>query len=295
MEQVNQQQIVTIDRGLFLVRYAAAEDQARPPRVKLSADPGSNGNISFVLFPDNHEPVLWQPETCLVVRALAASKLAVQVLPMEKGGSTAATVRIEPLNQGKAAPQLAPSPRRDQPALDLGGFRVLGHLTRRGDVIVNSGEWLAGPTMPARIEGISIDWPGKPADLEIRYAVKTAKPQPISGRVVQLGGFAGTRGKAMPLVGLTVEIGGAAAGDFQISAEAIFLGAPAMRVKGKRIVLSGPTGREPLVGLRVGVGTVRRIEPPALKPASAKSERISRRSGPTRNRVKPKRQVAARR
>lgn len=291
MEQVNQQQIVTIDRGLFLVRYATAEDQARPPRVKLSADPGSNGNISFVLFPDHHEPVLWQPETCLVVRALAASKLAVQVLPMEKGGSTAAVVRIEPLNQGKAAPSL----RRDQPALDLGSFRVLGHLTRRGDVIVNSDEWLAGPTMPARIEGISIDWPGKPADLEIRYAVKTAKSQSISGRIVQLGGFAGTRGKAMPLVGLTVEMGGAAASDFQMSAEAIFLGAPAMRVQGKRIVLSGPTGREPLVGLRLGIGTVRRIEPLARKRASAKSERASRRSDRARNRVKPKRQVAARR
>jgi len=291
MEQVNQQQIVTIDRGLFLVRYAAAEDQARPPRVKLSADPGSNGNISFVLFPDHHEPVLWQPETCLVVRALAASKLAVQVLPMEKGGSTAAVVRIEPLNQGKAAPSL----RRDQPALDLGSFRVLGHLTRRGDVIVNSDEWLAGPTMPARIEGISIDWPGKPADLEIRYAVKTAKSQSISGRIVQLGGFAGTRGKAMPLVGLTVEMGGAAASDFQMSAEAIFLGAPAMRVQGKRIVLSGPTGREPLVGLRLGIGTVRRIEPLARKRASVKSERASRRSDRARNRVKPKRQVAARR
>jgi len=45
---------------------------------------------------------------------------------------------------------------------------------------------------------------------------------------------------------------GPSALDFRLVAEAIFLGSPVMRMTGKRGVLSGPTGREPLVGLRLG-------------------------------------------
>jgi len=224
--------------------------------VKVSADPTSDQDVSFILYPDESEPVLWQPDTCLVVRATASAKLAVQVVPTQEGGSTAATVRIEPLNQGKAA---AP-PHGDKPEYrtsnSSGAFRLLGHLTGRGDVLADADEWLAGPAAPSRIEGISLAWPNKPSDLKIRYAVKTARPQPISGQAVELGSFAGTRGKAMPIVGLMFEISGAAAERYQLSIETIFLGSPSTRTTGSRVVVYGPTGREPLVGLRVKLAAI---------------------------------------
>ena len=72
---------------------------------------------------------------------------------------------------------------------------------------------------------------------------------PASGRMTKLGGYAGTRGRALPVVGVTVELRKMA--DFQLSAEAAFLGAPLTRMSGKRIAISGPTGREPLVGFRI--------------------------------------------
>jgi hypothetical protein len=153
--------------------------------------------------------------------------------------------------------------------------RILGHLTGIGDIWVKSDEWIAGPSAPSRIEGISINWPDKPADLEIHYAVKTAKPQAISGRTMELGSFAGTRGKAMPLVSLMFELSGAAADDHQLTVEAIFLGAPATRLTGKRIVASGPTGREPLVGLRVGLRNGAVATRPASKPTAAKPARAA--------------------
>ena len=255
MEREKQQQTVAINRGLFLIRYAEAEDQAQPPKVLVSPDASSKKDISFLLHPDHDEAVLWQPETCLVVRALAAGKLDVLVVPMQEGGSVAATVRIEPLNQGKAIP--VQKSVRGAVAQNSGDFRILGHVSGLGDVQVNSNEWLAGPSAPSRIEGISLQWPGKPQNIDVHYAVKTAKPQTISGQKVGLGTFAGTRGKAMPIVGLMFELSGAGTADFQLSAEAIFLGAPAMRSTGKRIVVSGPTGREPLVGLRLNVESVR--------------------------------------
>ena len=271
MQSTVQQQTVIVDRGLFLVRYAAAEDQEQPPKVKVSADPPSNRDISFVLYPDHDEPVLWQPDTCLVVRANATAKLAVQVVPFQEGGSTAATVRIEPLSQGEA-PQSARSKPQGRRSNDPRAVCVLGHLTGVGDVTVNADEWLAGPSAPSRIEGIALGWPAKPSDLDIRYAVKTAKPHPISGRVVEFGAFAGTRGKALPIVGLMLEISGRVAADFEFVVEAIFLGSPVTRMIGKRIVATGPTGREPLVGLRLDLKRVSSAAKPRAQRPSGKSE-----------------------
>ena len=141
MERARQQQTVAINRGLFLVRYAAAEDTERPPIVRVSPDPAPNKDIGFLLHPEHSEPVLWQPETCLVVRALAPGKLAVEVVAAQAGGSTAATVRIEPLTQGDPTSPLAQSKggRRSSP-VDVKSFRILGHVTGLGDQFVNANE-----------------------------------------------------------------------------------------------------------------------------------------------------------
>jgi hypothetical protein len=273
MEHAWQQQTVAINRGLFLVRYAAAEDEARPPIVKVSSDPASNKDIRFLLHPDHNEAVLWQPGTCLVVRGMAPGKLSVQVAPAEEDGSAAATIRIEPLSQGKAAVPLVKAKGRNRLPHHPSDVRILGHVTGIGDVLVNANEWLAGPSAPSRIEGISIDWPGKPPNLDIGYAVKTTKPQSTSGRKMQLGTFAGTRGKAMPIVGLMFELSGPAAAELQLSVEAIFLGSPAKRITGKRVVATGPTGREPLVGLRLAVENIAAVARRPTKSSASKSAR----------------------
>ena len=57
----------------------------------------------------------------------------------------------------------------------------------------------------------------------------------------------------MPLTNVMLELSGPDASVYQFSVEALFLGAPVMHVSGERVVLSGPTGREPLVGLRVAL------------------------------------------
>ncbi len=273
IERGGQRQTVAIKRGLFLVRYATAEDEARPPKVRVSPDPASNKDIRFLLHPDHNDAVLWQPDTCLVVRAMAPGTLSVQVIPVHEDGSTAATVRIEPLSQGTATSPSAQTKGRSSVPHDLGSFRILGHVSGMGDVLANGDEWLAGPSAPSRIEGISIEWSGKPLDLDIHYAVKTATPQTTSGRKMALGSFAGTRGKAMPVVGLMLEMSGSDASNLQFSVEAIFLGSPVTRIKGKRVVASGPTGREPLVGLRIGLENMRAPARTKAKPAASKPER----------------------
>jgi len=262
-----QRRTTEIARGLFAVRYVGADDSEQPPLVRITVEPDSEAHVDVILHPDQEEPVLSRPGTCLIVRAMMPGTLAVEVEPSRTNGSIAATVNIEPLLQGEAVASAMRGSQ--QPAARRAGglaadIRILGHIAGIGDVNANANEWLAGPTAPSRIEGISIEWPTKPDGVDIRYSVKTAQPVNISGRIVDLGAFAGTRGRAMPLTNVMLELSGPDAPLYQFSVEGLFLGAPVMHVSGERVVLSGPTGREPLVGLRV-----------ALEEASTRNNRVT--------------------
>ena len=259
MYELEHHKAVDLDRGLFFVNYKSAEDTTTPPRVALSAAEGHERNIQFVLHPDATEPTLWQPNSGVVVRVNSRARLQVQVVPARAGGSRAATVSIEPILSG----QLAPATRAlnhtgARGALSTDAFKLLGHVAGIGDVVVGPNAWIAGPAAPSRIEGLALEWPDKPADLDVRYAVQLANAQPGSGRMVPLGTFAGTRGRALPLTAVVLEMAGNS--ELQFSAEAIFLSAPTLRAIGRRVVLSGPTSREPLVGLRVAVERVANLD-----------------------------------
>ncbi|MGL3110387.1 hypothetical protein [Bradyrhizobium sp. BR 1432] len=65
-------------------------------------------------------------------------------------------------------------------------------------------------------------------------------------------------------------------------AEATFLNAPTLRAIGKRVVLSGPTSREPLVGIRIGVNRLAAPDnvvvpaKPSRKPVGSSRVRVFR-------------------
>jgi hypothetical protein len=252
--EATQQKVVDLGKGLFCIQYKDAEDQASPPRVVVKSAPGHERSTELLLHPDANDSVLWRPGSSLVVRTTSAAKLQIEVVPLRPGGSRAASVRVEPLTQGEPrAGHLANIDWDfDTRAATLDGLRVLGHVAGIGDVSVNANEWIAGPTAPSRIEGISIQWPTRPRDLDIRYAVKTPAQTGVA-RMVDLDTFAGTRGRALPVTGIVIELSGPAAGGMEITSEAVFLSAPILRAVGQRVVLTGPTGREPLVGLRLAI------------------------------------------
>lgn len=249
-----QQKVVDLGKGLFCIQYKDADDQASPPRVVVKPASGHERSVELLLHPDANDSILWRPGSSLIVRATSAAKLQVEVVPLRPNGSRAASVRVEPLTQGEPrADHLANAAWDfDTQASTLSGLRVLGHVAGIGDVSVNANEWIAGPMAPSRIEGISIQWPTKPRDLDIRYAIKTPAQTGVA-RMVDLDTFAGTRGRALPVTGIVIELSGPGAAGGEIISEAVFLSAPILRAVGQRVVLSGPTGREPLVGLRLAI------------------------------------------
>lgn len=279
MDAVEQQKVVSLDRGLFFVSYKSADDLASPPHVTVVPTQGHERRMELIMHPDATEPTLWEPNSGLMVRVNTPGTLQIQVQPLRPGGSRAAMVRIEPIQSGRAPLAAQGESVTMHANVAMEGLKILGHVAGRGDVVVAPNAWIAGPTAPSRIEGIALEWPEKPAGLDIRYAVQLPISQAGSGKMVSLGTYAGTRGRALPITGVVLEIGGRG---FEFVAEATFLNAPTLRAVGKRVVLSGPTSREPLVGIRIGVNRLAAPDnvvvpaKPSRKPVGSSRVRVFR-------------------
>jgi hypothetical protein len=273
-----QRKVLDLERGLFIVRYTFAEDDVSPPKVTLAVADKSKQFINILSHPDQEEAVLWHPGTALAVQALDAGRLFLEVIASRSDGSVAATIRIESLVQRSSAAELAVTgPSQEQgfeQSQNRANLRVLGHVAGRGDVIVSANEWIAGPHAPSRIEGIALDWPDRPIGLTIQYAVKLANSKNASSGLVDLGAFTGTRGRSAPLVAAVFELSGPAASEYEFVAQALFLGSPVLPARGRRLLLRGASGREPLVGIRLDI-------------------RRATRSSQNQNRVRPEPQQSA--
>ncbi|MGY4403736.1 hypothetical protein [Bradyrhizobium sp. USDA 3315] len=251
MSDAEQVKAVGLRRGLFFVHYHSAEDAASPPQVAAFPAAGHENRMEIILHPDTSEPVLRGPNSRLLVKVNTPGLLHVQVQQMKPGGSRAAVLRIEPIWSREASTDLHTTVATER-------LKVLGHVASRGDIVVGPNTWIAGPTAPSRVEGLALEWPEKPIGVDIRYAVRFADGQTGSGGMVPLGAYAGTRGQALPLTGLALEVNGTA--ELEFVAEAAFLNSPIMRAVGKRVVLTRPTDRQPLVGIRIGIERVAAAE-----------------------------------
>jgi hypothetical protein len=278
-----QQKIVDLDRGVFCIHYKSADDEDSPPKVVVSIVPGNERQVELILHPDADQAVLWQPGSSLVVRAISPAQIDIQVVALRPNGSKAASVKFESLSQGTP---IRPLRGRQEEYSENGsdGLRLVGHVAGIGDVVVGSNEWLAGPSAPSRIEGIAIEWPQKPEDMVLRYAVKSVT-QAGTPKMLDHSVFAGTRGRALPITGIVLEMSGPGSSSHQFLAEALFLSAPILRAVGQRVVLSGPTGREPLVGLRITIQSTKFFEElPSPEPATPMT--ATRRTTPATGRVR---------
>ncbi len=248
--EAEQQKFLSLDRGLFFINYKSAEDSASPPCVIVAPTEGHERRMELILHPDATEPTLYSPNSGLVVRINTPATLQVQVRPARPGGSRSAIVRVEQIQAGRM-PDAAGPGKGVGLHVATEGLKVLGHVAGRGDIVVGPNAWIAGPAAPSRVEGVALEWPDKPASVDIRYAVQLANGQTGSGKMVPLGTYAGTRGRSLPLTGVVLEMSGT--DELKFVAEAGFLNAPTLRAVGSRVVLSGPTSREPLVGIRIGI------------------------------------------
>lgn len=252
-----------LQRGLYVVRYEAAIDASQPPLVSILCEAGRN---EVILHPEQSRPTMSAPGQALVLRAMETGSVQVEISSAGALSTLDATLKFEPLRRdmapagipelpaiGPAAPYLAaaPAPMPAQPV----AIQILGHVARLGDVNVGPDEWLGGPSAPARIEGFLVRWSGRPAGVQLRYAATVAGQRPGEARLADLDEFTGTRGRGRAVLGFMMELVGPDARNYALNVEALFLGSPARRFSGQSVTAGGPSGREPLVGLRISIAS----------------------------------------
>src|SRR3954452_21667336 len=143
MHELQHQKAVDLNRGLFFVNYKSAEDSIAPPKVALSPAQGHEHNVQFILHPDATEAALWGPNSGLIVRVSAPSRLQVQVTPARSGGSRVATVSIEPIQTGQPTQAVRPTETSSSARnLSRDAFKLLGHVAGIGDVTVGPNAWI---------------------------------------------------------------------------------------------------------------------------------------------------------
>jgi hypothetical protein len=249
------QRSMRVSAGLFVLRYVSSSAEGKAPTVVVYSDEGSG--VEIVTHDRSETGVMASPGEAVVVRASHTSSLMVKIYSATGDSGNHAHLVFERVSAtGLGAASLNASLAEPATYLDglAGRFEILAHVARRGDVLAADGEWICGPHLPMAIEGIQIRWPGRPAGADISVSATQlvrGRSQPLPQAPV--GEFVGSRGKAIPLAGITLSMSAALAARHVFECEALFLGTQVVRRSGALVELSGPTGLEPLVGLRIGI------------------------------------------
>lgn len=253
-----------VPAGLHLLRYVSGPANSAPPTISLRAR--RRDEIDIIDPDGGFSKRLEGPGDFLILRASDDSVVEMTSEAGAPNGSIAANLTFQKFDNSvfRTPAQNSRTEEADWDDEEEDDFapaassspelEVLGHLARRGDVIVQAGQWLGGPEAPAVIEGVEIRWQTRPRDLSLRYGVTPSSAG--ERRLVDAGSFVGSRGRARPVKFLEFELTGAAASRYELDVSAVFLGSPIKKIRGRNVVLRGPAGSEPLVGLCVALVNV---------------------------------------
>jgi hypothetical protein len=208
--------LMTLDSGLFCVLQApgsvAPDAETGLPGVRVSLPPGVAGRaeaVSISTFRDDG----WLEGTAALVRVSQgpAQVLVTVYQSPRQGPESAPRLQVLRLN-GEPAPGTASAPAAAAEP------EVIAHVQRTGDVNGRLGDWIG--TRGSKMEGFSLSPIDSISPEDIEY-------QAVLGRGwlspwVDGGKFCGSRGMALPLLGLKVRLKGAAARNWEVSYEATF-------------------------------------------------------------------------
>jgi hypothetical protein len=252
--QVSSTRKIRVSRGLFVLRYASSKAGISAPVISIAT---TDDTAIEIISPSEDGAQLVCPGDGLVICAARDSLLDVSVTPLHPGGSSDAELVLERINTTIQLPN-AISPSRDEAAILIAknDIQILAHVSRRGDIVVAAGDWICGPDLPMAIEGLEIRWPNCPdgVDIVTRASVNPRHPQALPEK--SIGAFQGTRGRAAAITSLSIALTGPRAHLLSLSCDALFLGQSITNAQGASCVVTGLTGREPLVGFRLSVAPI---------------------------------------
>jgi hypothetical protein len=210
--------LMTLDTGLFCIVQApsrAADAVSGMPGVRISLPPGPGSRpeaVSIMTFrPDGWLQAGGDAALVRVQGGPAHVLVTVYQAPNAKDGAPSLQVMrlLEPAAAAAAAAPPRPAGPAAAPARPQAVMEMVAHIQERGDVGAMLGDWLGEKGSKRWIEGFGIA-PTKlltPKDLEYQAVLGKGWLSPW----VEGGQFCGSRGMALPILGLRLRLRGDAA------------------------------------------------------------------------------------
>ncbi|MQR99129.1 hypothetical protein [Gluconobacter aidae] len=229
--------MMVLDAGIFCIFHAAGQTPAGPaglPGVRISRAPGTPpGVVTVSTFEE--DGWIGGSNGAALVRVMRGPA-AVLVTTYQEPDSTHAAPRLQvaqlagPVTSAPAQPatsQPAPAPVAASAAAEAAetGVKkiskdIAAHIQRRGDVTSGIGHWMGVPGSQSWIEGFSVaPEEGIPAsDIEYQAVLGKGWLSPWA----EGGQYCGSRGMALPILGLRVRLKGKSAETHRIRLTATF-------------------------------------------------------------------------
>ncbi len=215
--------LMTLDTGLFCIFQqpgSAATDVATGlPGVRITPAPGIAGRPEAVSVSTFREDG-WLNGTAALVRVTDGQAQVLVTIYQQRGGDNAP--RLQVLRLSGEPDASVPQPVAAPPAEPAVNPEIMAHIQRAGDVGCMLGQWLGEQGSGAWVEGFGI----APADGAV--PLEDIEYQAVLGRNwlspwVEGGKFCGSRGMALPLLGLKIRLKGASAKAYDLSYSASFI------------------------------------------------------------------------
>ena len=248
---------LSVAPGLFVLRYLSCADLRDAPSADVRSL-GAAGDVDIISVPGSPTGHLPGPGSNLVIVARRASKVEVLVTARDGSSSRDARFTLDLLGSAKSeqvrpAVQTASNDigRSSDVSPSIPSLAVEAHVARRGDVSADAEGWIGGPRSPSALEGVVFRSGGADLGIAAQF-INTQDPGRWSAWVTP-GSLVGTKQKASPLTALRLKLVGSDAPRFELSTEALFLGAPVSVQRGNEVEIGTLGAGDVLVGLRVQV------------------------------------------
>ena len=230
--------MMTLDSGLFCVvslPVAGADPVMGLPGVRLTVAPGPGGRPDAVSISGFREDG-WLTATgdAALVRVVEGPAQIMVTIYQSKGATDGApNLQVRQLVEPTSGPAAAPAapvhvpavpaqasaptvPAESRKAMDM-----IAHIQGRGDVGCMLGDWMGEQGSRSWIEGFAVAPTQEvlPADIEYQAVLGRGWLSPWA----EGGQFCGSRGMALPVLGLRVRLRGAAAQTHECSYSATFV------------------------------------------------------------------------
>jgi hypothetical protein len=213
--------LMSLPAGLFCFvnePNPAAARQNGLPGVRISPPPAAEQSVEIVGF-RNDGWLNADGDAALVRVRSGPAEVLVTIYQLANQPDSAPRLQVRQLSGPAEAAAAAPAAAQ---AAASQRIDLMAHIQSRGDVGARFGDWLGERGSQNWIEGFALNAPDGMDPAELTY-------QAVLGRGwlspwVEAGQYCGSRGMALPLLGLRVRLTGAAAQQFEVSYEASFIG-----------------------------------------------------------------------